>query len=220
MIATIQRKSVFRIMMMVYTALFLVACQSPRPQSYTLIDEIKEADLIKMKEVGTSNTSDNLSGGNALTVDELTDCATKVVKFQQEIDLFKKADQTLAVKKRAVDNQAQQLETMRAKVNTKSRKQVDDFNKRLEQYKTSTAQFNSEVTQLKLKESELNAQNTAFNSACASHSYRQSDLIRLDPKLQKAVESGTSASSLNKTEDLMEKMPIDTIEIPPRNAKH
>lgn len=196
--------------------MFLTACQSSPPQSPILVEEIHEVDLAKMREQNIHDPNSTIDV-NSMTREELTNCAASIVNFKIGTEQLKTEDHILATKKQQLTLQSQQIETLRAKVNLKSKKQIDRFNQRLEQHKAAVTEFNTKVTQLKTKETELHAHNKAFTSDCTKRSYRYSDLLQLDSKLRKAVESGSGTTDHTGTES--ELLPEKTIEIPRRIPK-
>jgi hypothetical protein len=136
-----------------------------------------------------------------MTFEELSKCGTKLVNLKKESAQSKAKSHKLSIENAELDKQSLALGAERLKVNVTSTKQVDDFNKRLNQHRILISQYNDRTQAHNSKASALIIRTNDFNTFCANRSYRQSDFNRLPAELNAAIASNSEISDIPLTEE-------------------
>ena len=183
--------------------IFLSGCQiSPKPEPTAA--EQPDPDIVVMPGFGDSEVSSLLVGVKPMTFEELAKCGTKLVNLKKESAQSKADNRKLSIQKAELDKQYQSTEVERSKVNVASTKQVDNFNKLVNQNRKLISQYNDSVNAHNSKASAIVIQTNDFNTFCAGRSYRQSDFNRLPPNLSTAIASNSEISDIPLIEEAVQ----------------
>ncbi|MEQ1638082.1 MAG: hypothetical protein ABL903_15485 [Methylococcales bacterium] len=183
------KRSGLGILMLFFNCILLIACapsqQTVQPQDTTLIDP----DIAIMSGMENNPTSSSPVDAKTMSLEELSNCATKIKNLKSNITQYELAKDQFAKKKAELLKMKRKLDSQRLSVNAKDVKQVTEFNKLLKQQTHAINQFNAGIDAFNHKVSEQNELSDDFNIFCAERSYRKSDLAKLPADLSFAIET-------------------------------
>ena len=181
----------------------MFGCQTAKQTSVTSTEKsiTPDPDIVVMQGLGTKPNSSSIMGVKPMSFAELSACATKIDHIQKASTQLKTEQDRLAVWEGELDKQNKALESDRTKIDNKILKQVQDFNTRIEQNRTSVVQYNTDVSSLNDQSSALTLESNEFNTGCANRSYRQSDYLKLPSDIRTAIATKSEISDIPLIED-------------------
>jgi len=191
------------VMLIICSSTLMFGCQTAKQTSVTSTEKpvTPDPDIVVMQGLGTKPNSSSIMGVKPMSFSELSACATKIDHIQKASTQLKIEQDRLAVWKEKLDKQNKALESDRTKIDNKILKQVQDFNARIEQNRTSVVQYNTDVSSLNDQSSALTLESNEFNTGCANRSYRQSDYLKLPSDIRTAIATKSEISDIPLIED-------------------
>lgn len=171
---------------------FLAGCAAELPSPEPSQARQPDPDIVVMNGLGGRSLRSAVLGVKPMAFEELASCGTNLKTLRNDDARLKAADAELVATRAEIEARERAIETDRLLVNARNAKQVEAFNKRVEQYRADVILLNQRVQGLNTDIAALKVFANQLTVSCANRAYRKSDLVRLDPEVRAAIESSST----------------------------
>jgi hypothetical protein len=122
-----------------------------------------------------------------LSYEEMRACAERALVADASTAELKAQETELDRRKAAIDAQAAALEVEAPLVDTHKKREAEDFQARIDAHDAEVRAYNAAAVGWNARMSASNADTVDYAQTCALRGYREADMARLPPELQKVV---------------------------------
>lgn len=170
----------------------LAGCAAELPNPEPSQAPQPDPDIVVMNGLGGRSLRSAVLGVKPMAFEELASCGTNLKTLRNDDARLKAADAELVGTRAEIEARERVIETDRLLVNARNAKQVEAFNKRVEQYRADIIQLNQRIQGLNTDIAALKVFANQLTVSCANRAYRKSDLVRLDPEVRAAIEASST----------------------------
>lgn len=148
------------------------------------------------------------AGVKAMSVEQITNCAKRVKGLQEDTARLTTQDARMKGQKASIEAAQKAIEADRSRVNIKNAKQVEAFNRRVEQNLEAIRRLNADVADVNTWVSAHGILINDYKVSCVQRPYRKSDLALLPSDLRAAMESVSASTDIPILDEAETRAPV------------